>query len=72
MNNTFIKALGLVALCYLILQSLSWISVSLLRITQGFGYWFYSTLLPHTWQIAIAIAIIYLLYTATTSRRGGF
>jgi hypothetical protein len=72
MNHAFLKALGLVALCYITLQALSWIFSSVFRITQGLGYWFRYTLMPHTWQIAIAIGIVYLLYTAATDRRGRF
>ncbi len=72
MNNAFLKALGIVALCYIVLQAFSWILSSLFRITQGLGYWVRYTLIPHSWQIAIAIGIVYLLYTALNGRRGDY
>jgi hypothetical protein len=67
MNSRFINALGIVALCYIMLQALSWITISIFRITQGLGYWMRYTLLPHAWQIAIAMGLVYLVYTAATS-----
>ncbi len=72
MNSRFINALGIVALCYITLQAFSWITVSVLRITQGFGSWIRYTVLPHTWQIAIAVGLVYVLYTAATSGRTRF
>ncbi len=72
MNHAFLKALGIVALCYFVLQALTWIATSLFSITQGLNYWLLYTLLPHAWQIAMAIGIIYLLLTAVTGRRGSY
>jgi hypothetical protein len=72
MNSRFINALGIVAACYILLQALFWITNSAFWITQSFGYWLRYILLPHTWQIAIAAGVIYLLYTALTSGRSRF
>jgi hypothetical protein len=72
-NSRFIQALGVVAACFLLLQGASWILSSLLKISAGFGSWLQYALLPHTWQIAIAAGVIYLLLTALTNgRRGSF
>lgn len=67
MNSRLINALGIVALCYILLQLGTWILNSVLSITAGFGYWLRYTVTPHAWQIAIALGILYLLYTAITS-----
>lgn len=69
-NNRFIQALGLVAACFLLLQGTAWILNSLLRITAGFGYWLRYVLMPHAWQIAIAVGVIYLLLNALSRDRG--
>jgi hypothetical protein len=71
MNNPFIQALGIAALCYITLQGLSIIARSLAMILQSFSFWVQAYLVPHSWQVAIAIGVLYLLYVAvTTSRRG--
>ncbi|MCU0527453.1 MAG: hypothetical protein MUF72_21820 [Elainella sp. Prado103] len=67
MNSRFINALGIVALCYILLQLFTWIMNSLFRITAGLGSWLRYTVAPHAWQIAIAAGVIYLLYTAVTT-----
>ena len=69
LNSRFLQALGIVALCFLLLQGLSWILNSLLNISAGFSNWLRYNLLPHTWQIAIAAGVIYLLLNAVFSNR---
>ncbi len=68
MNRRFLYVLGIGALCYLVLQGLSRIVSSLSSVFASFNYWIRWQLLPHTWQIAIALGLLYLLYTAVFGR----
>lgn len=68
-NNPFVRAMGLMAICYLVLQALGWGLNSLVYLTQGFSFWVKYTLIPHAWQIALAIGVIYLLLTAVTTSK---
>jgi hypothetical protein len=71
-NSPFIRALGLVSLGYLVFQAIAWALRSFFRMTQGLGYWVQTSLLHHGWQIAIAIGVLYLLYTAVTTSRNRY
>ena len=68
-SNPFVRAIGLVALCYLVLQALGWGLNSLSILAASFSYWVRFTLIPHGWQIALAIGVVYLLLTAVTTSR---
>ncbi|HEY9752770.1 MAG TPA: hypothetical protein V6C46_07455 [Coleofasciculaceae cyanobacterium] len=68
-NNPFVRAAGLVAICYIVLQALGWVLRSIAVISTSFSYWIRHTLIPHAWQIGLAIGVIYLVLTALTSSR---
>ena len=68
MNRRFLYVLGIVALCYLVLQGLSRVVSSLSNVLASFNYWMRWQLLPNVWQIAIAIGLLYLLYTVVFGR----
>ncbi len=68
-RNPFLRAIGLVAVIYIILKALSWGANSAFWILQSLSYWVRWTLLPHAWQVALAAGVIYLLLTALTTSK---
>lgn len=69
LNNPFIRAIGLVALCYLLLQALGWGLHSAALLADSFSYWVKYILIPHAWQIGLAVGVAYLILTAVTTSR---
>jgi hypothetical protein len=67
-NNSFARAVGIVAICYLLLQTLGWGLDSLAAIASGFSFWIRYTLVPHAWQFGLAAGAAYLIMTTMTSR----
>lgn len=69
LNNPFVRAIGLVAICYLVLQALGWGLNSVAALAQSFSFWVRYILIPHAWQIALASGVIYLLFTAVATSK---
>ncbi|HEY9643117.1 MAG TPA: hypothetical protein V6C57_21695 [Coleofasciculaceae cyanobacterium] len=68
-NNPFVRAAGIVAICYLLLQALGWGLNSLSVIAGSFSFWVRYTLVPHAWQIGLAAGVAYMVITALTTSR---
>jgi hypothetical protein len=68
-NNPFVRAAGIVAICYVLLNALGWGLDSVLTLLNSFSWWVRFTLAPHAWQIGVAIAVAYLVLTAMTTSR---
>lgn len=68
-NNPFIRAAGIFAICFILLQALGWALTSLVTIASSFSYWVRYVLVPHAWQIGLAAGVAYLVVTAMTTSR---
>ncbi|MBD3884583.1 hypothetical protein IFO70_22850 [Phormidium tenue FACHB-886] len=68
-NNPFVRAAGIVAICYVLLQALGWGLKSLAAIAGSFSAWIRFILVPHAWQIALAAGVAYMIITALTTSR---
>ncbi|HEY9631127.1 MAG TPA: hypothetical protein V6C84_27875 [Coleofasciculaceae cyanobacterium] len=68
-NNPFVRAAGIFAICYFLLQALGWGLTSVAAIANSFGYWVRYVLVPHAWQIGLAAGVAYMVITALTTSR---
>ncbi len=68
-RNVFIQAIGLAAIAYLILITLNWGMVNLLRLLESFGSWYRFRFIHWAEEVAIAIGILYLIVVGVLSSR---
>lgn len=69
MNNKFVQAVGVAGVAYVSFLGLSWVLSALANVTSGFISWMRYSLLPNSWQIALALGVLWLLWSAVTSSR---
>jgi hypothetical protein len=68
-NNRFVQAVGIAAIAGMAFLAISWSLGALSRILQTVVYFVQSVLLPYSWQAALALGVLYLLFAAVTSSR---
>lgn len=68
-KNTFIQALGIAALVYLMLQALGWGIESILRALEGFSRWYRYSGSKWLEEVAIVAGLVYLLFAAVVNSR---
>lgn len=68
-KNTFIQALGVAALVYLILQALGWSLESILHILESFARWYRYSGSKWFEEMAIAAGVGFLLIAAVINSR---
>lgn len=69
MNNPFIRAAGITAIAWALLQGLTYILDALAKLATVAAVWTRAFFIPYSTQVAIGIGLIYLLYTAVTTSR---
>jgi hypothetical protein len=69
MNNRFVQAMGVAAIAYLGFLGASWALSAFSHVAMGFFYWVRSSLLPMSWEIALAIGVLWFLGSAVFSSR---
>jgi hypothetical protein len=68
-NNRFVQAVGVAAIVAMAFLAISWSLGALSRILQTVVYFVQFVLLPYSWQAALALGLLYLLFAAVTSSR---
>lgn len=68
-RNPFIQAIGLGAFIYLIFKAAVWILLGIAGIMSGLADWLGYSLVPWSEEVAIAVAVIYVLLAALFSSR---
>jgi hypothetical protein len=68
-NNRFVQAVGVAAIVGIAFWAISWGLGAFSRILQTVVYFIRFVLLPYSWQIALAVGVLYLLFAAVTSSR---
>ena len=69
LNNPFIRAVGITAIAWILLQGLTYILDALVKLMSSLAVWTRVFFVPHSIQLAIGIGIVYLIYTAVTTSR---
>lgn len=69
LRNRFVQSLGVGALVYLLMMSLNWAMLFLLRALETFSAWYRYRAAPYTFQVAIGLAIAYLIVSAVFSSK---
>ena len=69
LRNLFVQALGVGALFYITLMALDWILTFLLRILETFSQWYRWHASPYAFQIAIGLAVLWVVWSAVFSSR---
>ena len=69
MNNRFVQAVGVAAIAGIAFWAISWGLGALSRILQTAIFYVQFVLLPYSWQAALAVGVLYLLFAAVTSSR---
>jgi len=68
-RNTFIQALGVAALVYLVLQAFGWGLESILHILESFARWYRYSGSKWLEEIAIAAGAVFLLVAAVINSK---
>ena len=68
-NNPFIRAFGIAAIAWVLLQGLNLILDALVRLMTSFAFWVRIFFIPHSTEVAIGIGVIFLIFTAVTSSK---
>jgi DMSO/TMAO reductase YedYZ heme-binding membrane subunit len=69
MNNPFIRAVGITAIAWALLQGLSYVLDAVVKLVSVAAIWTRAFFIPYSTQVAIGIGVVYLLYTAVTSSK---
>jgi len=69
MNNKFVQAVGVAAIAYLGFMGIAWAVRSVSYIFSGFGYWLRNDFLPYSWEIALALGVLWFLWSAVTNSK---
>lgn len=69
MNNPFVRAVGITAIAWALLQGLSYILDAVVKLVTVAAVWTRAYFIPYSTQLAIGIGVVYLLYTAVTTSR---
>jgi hypothetical protein len=69
MNNRFVQSMGVAAVAYIGFLGASWALSAFSRAASGFFYWVRFNLLPMSWEIALAIGVLWFLGSAISSSR---
>ncbi len=69
MNNPFIRAVGITAIAWALLQGLTYILDALAKLATVAAVWTRAFFIPYSTQVAIGIGVVYLIYTAVTTSK---
>jgi hypothetical protein len=69
MNNRFVQAMGVAAVAYIGFLGATWALGSFSRAASGFFYWVRYSFLPMSWEIALAVGVLWFLGSAVFSSR---
>jgi len=68
-NNPFIRAVGITAIAWALLQGLAYVLDALVKLVSVAAIWTRAFFIPYSTQVAIGIGVIYLIYTAVTTSK---
>ena len=69
LNNPFIRAVGIAAIAWALLQGITYILDALVKLMSSLAIWTRVFFVPYSIQVAIGIGVVYLIYTAVTTSR---
>jgi hypothetical protein len=69
LRNLFVQALGVGTLAYISLMALDWIMIFFLGILETFSRWYRYHASPYAFQIAIGLAVLWVVWSAVFSSR---
>jgi hypothetical protein len=69
MNNRFVQAMGVAAVCYVGFWGISWALKALSYTASSFFYWVQYSFLPMSWEIALGAGLVWFLWSAVTNSR---
>lgn len=68
-RNAFIQAIGVAAIAYLLLITLNWGMVNMLRLLTSFSFWYRHSFIYWAEEVAIALGVAYLLIAGVLASR---
>jgi DMSO/TMAO reductase YedYZ heme-binding membrane subunit len=69
LNNPFVRAVGIVAIVWALLQGLSYVLDALVKLVTTAAIFTRAYFIPYSTQVAIGLGVVYLIYTAITTSR---
>lgn len=69
LRNQFIQSLGVAAVVYLLFQAFAWGMEEVLHLLESFSVWFRYYAVPISEEAAIALGLLYLIFSAVINSR---
>jgi len=61
--------MGVAAIAYLGFMGISWAITYFSYIAMSFGSWLRYSFLPYSWEVALALGVLWFLYSAVTNSK---